>query len=172
MEKEEIWKDIPNYNEIYQASNLGRIRSVRHYDKLNRLWEGKILTPQLDGRKNYLHVSLHHKPCQVHQLIAKTFIDNPNNYKEVNHKDENKQNNNVSNLEWCSRSYNNTYGSKSNSKKGENHHNCKLTKEQVIEIRNKYKNGIKQLALAESYGISKSQISSLITGRTWGWLNE
>lgn len=168
----EIWKDIPSFEGLYQASNLGRIRSIKHYDKMHRLWEGKILTPQFDGKQNYLHISIKGKPYQIHRLVAKTFLPNPNNYPEVNHKDENKTNNCVENLEWCTHKYNNNYGNKLISKKGENHHNCKLTKRNVIDIRTRFKNGEKQIKLAKEYNISKSQISSLITGRTWGWLNE
>lgn len=101
----EIWKKINGYYN-YEVSNYGRIKS-----------KNKILKPQLKGN-GYLQVSLcANGKCKtfiLHRLVAKTFIPNPNNYKEVNHKDENKYNNNVSNLEWCTRSYNMKYGNQIN----------------------------------------------------------
>ena len=115
----EVWKDIKNYEGHYQVSNYGRIKSV---DKLvnsglknNKkvLKKGKIL--KLFKMSNgYLVVGLCNGETQksksVHRLVAEAFIPNLNNYKNINHKDENKENNNVSNLEWCDNLYNNIYG--------------------------------------------------------------
>ena len=65
---------------------------------------------------DYLFVSLQYKGkgknCRIHRLVAIHFIDNPNNYKEVNHKDEDKSNNSVDNLEWCTHKYNSQYGTR------------------------------------------------------------
>lgn len=97
----EIWKDIKGYEGEYQASNLGRIRSldrkVWNYTK-----KGRVLK-QNNSTSGYLYVSLNSKKTYVHILIAKTFIPNLNNYEQVNHKDFNKHNNCVRNLEWLSR---------------------------------------------------------------------
>lgn len=99
----EIWKDIPNYEGLYQASNLGKIKS---------LYRNKILSPCKD-KDGYLKVLLYknkkRKNISVHRLIALTFLDNYDNFPVVNHKDENKQNNRVDNLEWCTIFYNNRY---------------------------------------------------------------
>lgn len=105
---EEIWKDIEGYEGKYQVSNLGNVRSLDYRNtKMTR-----NLRPKL--RANYLFVRLQKqgigKCPMVHRLVAKAFIPNPNNYPEVNHKDENKHNNRADNLEWCTRSYNITYG--------------------------------------------------------------
>lgn len=101
----EIWKDIQGY-EGYQVSNEGNVKSLKYGKE-------KILTPTINGR-GYYHTVLR-KDCKsttvyIHRLVAQAFIDNPNNYPQVNHKDENKTNNAVSNLEWCTRSYNMNYG--------------------------------------------------------------
>lgn len=96
----EIWKDIPNCKG-YQASNFGKIRSL-NYNQQNYI---RILKPVKQATGYHL-VNLKGKVLTVHRIIATTFLENPNNYKCVNHKDGNKNNNNVNNLEWCSYSYN------------------------------------------------------------------
>lgn len=111
---EEVWKTIKE-SSVYQISNLGNIRSIsikldkdRHITK-----EYKILKPCYNSR-GYLDVTLKINKNKVHKvihrLVAEAFIPNPNNYEYVNHKDENKSNNNVENLEWCNHKYNCNYG--------------------------------------------------------------
>ena len=101
----EIWKDIKNY-ENYEINNFGLIRI-----KKNK----KILKYQVD-KDGYYAINLwknsKYKRFRVSRLVAQTFISNPYNYPCVNHKDENKQNNKVDNLEWCTVAYNNAYGTK------------------------------------------------------------
>lgn len=100
----EIYKNIQGYEGKYQISNLGNVYS---------LITNKILKPRLtlDG---YYQVDLCKngvkKHLYIHRLVAQSFLDNPKNYKIVNHKDENSMNNIVSNLEWCNSTYNNNYG--------------------------------------------------------------
>jgi len=112
---DEVWKDIPGYEGFYQASNFGRIRSVEHYDKLNRLRKATIRKQQKDNG-GYLFVIFskngEKKQINTHRIIAMTFILNPNNLPQVNHKDENKTNNCVENLEWCNSKYNANYGNR------------------------------------------------------------
>lgn len=106
---EEIFKDIPGYEGLYQISNLGNVKSL-HYNKSNRQ---VILKPRLN-KKGYCRVGLHSKGESkdffIHRLVAESFIPNPNNLSDVNHKDENKQNNCVNNLEWLSHRDNMNYG--------------------------------------------------------------
>ena len=101
----EIWKDIKGYEGMYQVSNMGRVKSLKHNkEKILKLHKGS---------RGYLDVkmcNLKQKRFSVHRLVAETFLDNPNNYTEVNHLDENKENNNVTNLEWCNHKYNINYG--------------------------------------------------------------
>lgn len=102
-ELNEVWKDIEGYEGLYQVSNLGRVKSLKK----------NIIRKQTLGKDGYLRVILKHngksKNFSVHRLVAKAFLKNVFNYPEVNHKDENKTNNNVSNLEWCTRKYNQNY---------------------------------------------------------------
>ena len=106
--KKELWKDIDGYEGLYQVSNLGRIKSLR-YGKERIMKPGKhpdgyfVVTLSQNNKKNY------HK---VHRLVAQMFLENPYNLPQVNHKNENKADNRVENLEWCSAKYNSNYGTR------------------------------------------------------------
>ena len=98
---EEIWKPIKGYEDYYEVSNLGRVKSLR-----NNL----IMKLVPSGKKGYLGINLRvngtSKSFRINRLVAETFIPNPNNLPEVNHKDYDKTNNCVDNLEWCTHEYN------------------------------------------------------------------
>ena len=113
----ETWKSIKGYEGLYQISSNGRIKSLERLDSCGRKVRERILKPiQGNKRVEYRQVSLSKngiaKNYLIHILVAKTFIPNPNNYTDVNHKDENPKNNVVSNLEWCTPTYNNNYGTR------------------------------------------------------------
>ena len=142
--KEEIWKDIEGYEGYYQISNMGRVKSLERTVRCNR---GYRTVPEkiLEGRKNtygYLQVELCQEAkkeyCTIHKLVAQAFLDNSEGYKEINHKDENKTNNCVENLEWCSRSYNTNYGTR-NQRAGEKLRGRKQTEETKKKISEKLK---------------------------------
>lgn len=112
----EIWKDIEEYEERYQVSNLGGIRSLDRMKRHNTSKsgyikvEGKVLKPY-PTKKGYLHVDMStldgkRKSELVHRLVAKEFIPNPKNYPQVNHINGLKDDNRVENLEWCDNSMN------------------------------------------------------------------
>lgn len=111
----EEWRTIPGYEGLYEVSNTGRVRSLDRYDSRNCFRKGKVLSP-VKSNIGYLLVSLccngKYKGFTVHRLVAQAFIPNPDNLPEINHKDEDKTNNSVENLEWCDRKYNNNYGSR------------------------------------------------------------
>lgn len=118
---DEQWKDIAGYEGYYQVSSCGRIKSVERYiqDRFGmkapyRIPE-KILKPKR-SQKGYLFVHLsvqgRAKPCRIHRLVAEHFIPNPQGLPTVNHKNEDKTDNRVENLEWCTQAYNNEYGTR------------------------------------------------------------
>lgn len=104
----EEWKDIVGYDGVYKVSNTGRIMSYNHY-RNSEPHEMSLL----NHNSGYLCVGLskNRKATHylVHRLVAEAFIPNPNGYDFVNHKDENKKNNSVENLEWCTKSQNSIY---------------------------------------------------------------
>lgn len=108
---EEEWRDIAGYEGLYQVSNLGRVKSLnyRHTGK------GKILKPD-KNKYGYLQVTLYkngkYNRRFVHRLVARMFIPNHKNLPQINHKDENKENNRIDNLEWCDAKYNINYGTR------------------------------------------------------------
>ena len=123
----EEFRDIAGYEGLYEVSNLGNVKS------LNKR-KGRILKPSKE-KTDYLRVCLSkqgvEKKYLVHRLVAQAFIDNPNNLTEINHKDEDKQNNRVDNLEWCNRCYNINYGTR-NQKVGESNTNHPNESKQVL----------------------------------------
>ena len=159
MKEIEIWKDIPGYEGAYQASSFGRIQSAYR--------QKRILKPQ-KGQK-YLHVRLSKsKKISIHllhRIIAKTFKDNPENKKTVNHIDGNPLNNAAYNLEWSTHQENILHKIHV-LKKGFGRFGKlkKLTKEIVLEIRNS-KLSIAQLS--QKHNVYISTIWNAKTGRTW-----
>ena len=106
LENNEIWKDCKGYEGLYQVSDKGRVWSVRK-QKIIKAFENsygymEIVLTAKNGKKKYE---------RIHRLVAIAFIPNPNNYPQVNHKDEDKTNNCVENLEWCTPRYNTLYSS-------------------------------------------------------------
>ena len=109
--KGEIWKDIEGYEGLYQVSNMGRVKSLNYH----RTGKEGILEGY-DNGYGYLQVQLwkdgKDKKCRINRLVAQAFLENPEGYTDVNHKNEDKTNNCVENLEWCSRSYNINHGTR------------------------------------------------------------
>lgn len=109
---EEFWEDIPQYEGLYQISNLGRVKSLPRTSK-KRIINKEIIKVFTKLPNGYLKVGLSKngktKYYFVHRLVAQVFIPNTNNKPCVNHRDCNKMNNNVDNLEWCTYKENNSY---------------------------------------------------------------
>ena len=164
----EIWKDIVGYENIYQVSNLGRVKSFHR---------GKIKILHLTFKDTgYVHVKLFknfsRKTIGVHRLVAQAFIPNPNNLPVVNHINNNHSDNRVENLEWTTVSENTKHAYKIGAikvKKGENAPNAKLSDNQAEYIRQVYKPLDKEFggrALAKKFNVTPSTISDIAKGRT------
>lgn len=108
MSTSEVWRDVPGYEGLYEVSTLGNVKSIRKQGSA-----GGIMKQQVD-KKGYCIVALckhgKYRHMSVHRLVALAFIPNHGEYPCINHKDENKANNCVENLEWCTYRYNNCYG--------------------------------------------------------------
>lgn len=162
----EIWKDYI-YN--YQISNLGNIRNKN---------TNKILKQQITPKGYcYVCVSLGNrnkkKVIRIHRAVAECFIPNLNNSPQVNHIDGNKLNNNIDNLEWCTNGFNleHAYRNKLRvSLKGTKHPQSKLTKEDVLFIRENYIPYDKNFgcrALAKKFNVKHSAISGIINNKNY-----
>lgn len=172
----EEWKDMPNYESRYEVSNQGRVRSKERKVETSEGYiqeRGGNVRSLFEDKGGYMRVTLQGdgspETFSVHRLVARLFVPNPDNLPIVHHKDGDTYNNNSDNLEWVSHKSNinksvnsGEYGT------GESHHRSKLTKEDVLNIRRMYYRGEHtQKELAGEYDVTRSNISSIITGRTW-----
>lgn len=115
----EEWRPIVGYEGRYEVSNIGRVKSLGRYIIGNGgtlYWHSeRIMKPQ-KNHKGYLNVPLSkdgvYRTCTIHRLVAMAFIQNPNNYPEINHINEDKADNRVDNLEWCTAKHNNNWGTR------------------------------------------------------------
>ena len=128
----EEWRDIPGYESFYQVSNLGNVRSIR-FNKVRNMksWDSH------GYRAVELCINNNRYTVRVHQLVALAFIPNPENKPEVNHKDRNRSNNNVENLEWVTQSENIAHAYRNGVKPRPTYQNQPLQKEILDIIENK-----------------------------------
>ena len=169
----EIWKSIDNF-ELYEVSNLGRVRSkkIKRSRSLTQppTINYKILKPHLEKRGYYTVIITNNYyilKVLVHRLVAKAFIDNPDNLPSVNHINENKLDNRVENLEWCTNEYNSNYGTR-NERIGNtakrNMKQCKVTDQYSLDgtfIRRW--DSLEQIY--RQLGYNKSNISNCCSGK-------
>lgn len=175
LESEE-WRDIPGYEGSYQASSLGRVRSVDRYveyvDGRVYFYQGKILSPA--SARGYEHVVLSKRTdATVHRLVMLAFAGEPPEGYEVNHRDGDRTNNRVTNLEYVTPSENSLHGiyelgGERVGPKGERAPSAKLTKEKVRQMRiERRRTGISYQKLADKYGVHKKTAMRAIKRKTW-----
>lgn len=169
----ETWEDIPGWDGLYQASTLGRVKSLGRVEVINhckygqilRVRKGKVLKQHISAQNNYLTVDFYNedgrKHLYVHRLIAQTFIPNPLNLTDVNHKKGNKLDNRACMLEWCTKSYNMNHALSTglSSAKGATHYKAK----KVIDINTGKVYGTVKEA-AKVIGISNSYMKNMLSG--------
>lgn len=159
----EIWKDIEGYKNLYQVSNLGRVKSLGNGKTHNS--SERIL--KVNEIKGYLVVNLYkegkRKNYSVHRLVATAFLPNPNILPQVNHKDEDKTNNTFSNLEWCSNEYNHNYGTINKRIAIKNTNNTKKSKRVICVETGKIYPSTKQVE--RELGFANGNISSACNGK-------
>jgi len=172
----EIWKDIKGYEGIYQVSNLGRIKSLEREIPWNR-WPGfrvilneKILKPGLC--RGYSRVTLsknkQKNEFQVHRLVLEAFVEPCQDGLEANHKNFDRSDNRVENLEWVTRSENikHSFRYGRNNQKGSKNGYAKLEEKDVLKIR-EFGKGVKQRILAEMFSVTQCHISDIINRKIW-----
>ena len=161
----EVWKDIPGFEGEYMASTLGRIKSLKRGKGVIRK-----LTTDSYGYKILVLIDKvgkrHH--VKAHRMIAITFVPNPNKHETVNHKNGNKSDNSLDNLEWMTFSENSKHGWDSGAMRmGERHALSKLTDTDVIEIINANNAGFTTKEISSAFGVSYSSIRHILRGETW-----
>lgn len=162
---DEIWKQVVGEEGLYEVSSLGRVRSLdRQFTKSNNalcIVKGRILKQHTRG--GYFLVRTSRGTQSTHRLVASAFLPNPDGYTEVNHKDCNKENNTVDNLEWVSPKQNMRHAVLNNRKVG----GGKLSPFRVRLIRSGLRHGFTRKELASIFEVTAYTISEVGTRKTW-----
>lgn len=173
----EEWRDIPGYENRYQASNYGRIKALKRTRVQPKYgatcyYQEKILK-LLFTEKNYYQITLwdglRRKTHRVNRIIAITWIPNNECLPQVNHKDGNKLNNFFKNLEWCTQDYNNKHAriNHLNNNFGSGHHTSKITDEDVLEIRRMKSPNNTFKEVGDIFGITPQQAFRIVNKINW-----
>lgn len=171
MEKE-IWKDIPDYEGVYQVSNLGRIKSLDRYVKRGKsgfFKEGQIQKLQNNGN-GYLYKQLKHegkhRNFYIHRLVLMVFIGERPDGMVICHKDGDTTNNNLNNLRYDTPLENNIDQFRHGIEKG------KLSNDDVLKVRKMYKDGYKTKEISEFFNVGKWVVQRINSGENYSWLND
>lgn len=176
----EIFRSVVGYDGRYEVSDCGSIKRVaRLEDKRKSRLSEKMLRPAI-LKIGYPMVSItkdsKQKSYYVHRLVALAFLPNPEGLPMVNHKDSDKTNNHVSNLEWCTNSHNLKHAYENGKMdhrqpaRGSGHGNAILSEAAVLKIKRMLTAGFAGVEIAKEFSVTKSTISGIKHGRGWAWL--
>lgn len=171
---DEIWVDVKGYEGEFQVSNTGKIKSLARYVNTGgggrRLICERIraLGPHTQGYQTITFKATE-RPWLIHRIVAQHFIPNPENKPFVNHKDGNKHNNHVSNLEWATRQENedHAYGTGLKNSTGSSNTMSKLNEEKVKLIKVLGKLGFSARGMAIDFGVHAATIQRILSGAIW-----
>ena len=164
FEDSEVWVNIAEYGDKYQICNIGeKVRNKK----------GKILYTQIHSNKYYM-VQLCQKGKMklhtIHRLKAIAFVPNPNNLDCVNHIDGIRTNNDVSNYEWVTKKENIKHGYLRSISENRKHNlNQRFMKDDIIEIRDMFKNGIRRATISKIYSVNATTIDDIVKRYTWDY---
>jgi hypothetical protein len=171
---QEIWKDVPGYENMYQVSNLGNVKSLERFVKTKKGYSFKINEKILSINKDrygylssLLAINATKKLFKNHRLVAMAFIPNPENKPQVNHINGIKYDNKLENLEWCTQSENQKHAYKNGLQKnmvGCENYNSKLKNEDVYAIKQDNRSDAK---IAKDYNVSKTLIYKIKHNQLW-----
>jgi len=172
---EEKWIDIVGFEGFYQINLSGDIKSLPRQRKNKHgfyMSKERILNGCVSG--GYLIYSFKidktETKLRAHRIVAQTFIPNPNNYPVINHKDGNKLNNNIDNLEWCTEAYNTKHAWDNGlirGLRGEENGRAKTTEKQVVLIKKFIRKGLTSKEISEKLDLPKNIVDKIRCGKTW-----
>lgn len=168
----EIWKDVKGHEGKYQISSFGRVKSLsrivfRGNGNHARKTKEKILIPTKDS-SGYPTVKFPDRTYTVHSLVAKNFLDNPDNLPQVNHKNRIKSDCHVDNLEWCTAQQNIIHSFKVGTRKdvrGQNSASCKYSDDLIEKVKHDIRINSSNTQIAKKHGVSRQLVYAIRTGR-------
>jgi len=175
----EIWRDIQNYEGRYQVSNLGNVKSLDRFSNFKNsksLYKGKLLkqgkhscnrTIDMSYRVVSLSKEGKGKMFYTHRLVAETFIDNPENKKDVNHINGIRHDNRLENLEWVTRLENVKHSLDVLKNKPGGVYSRKINIKEIENIKNMKNQGFLHKDIAKIYNVKNSTIDGIIQGKTY-----
>lgn len=175
---DEIWKDIKGYEGLYEVSSHGQIRGYQKTGPGSSLLSRPTALNLIEDANGYMRVNLckpgrKRRHAAVHRIVAETFLPNPDSKPCVNHRDSNRTNNHISNLEWCTHSENSRHANRRGRQKnvfgkGAEHPGAVLTEVDVRGIKRNYRaGGVTQRQLAKRYGTSQQQVQKIVNNKIW-----
>lgn len=168
----ENWKKVVGFEGRYEVSDMGRVRSLN--ERAIRIWgiDGELIITANRNQDGYLHIPMRdgaHRHCRtIHSLVMAAFVGPRPSNGQCNHKDGNKSNNHLSNLEWVTPTQNMRHSvDVLGQRRGSRHVNAKLTEAKVVEIRSLCAAGIRQKEIARRFGVSNGLVSMLKNRLYW-----